>query len=351
MRKPQVLKFWAELQLAPDTASVVRKYKDQDGYASERTLYRYAQAAKGFSENLSIEDLSGKIGWSPARLKILRKWWESKTRPRPVEDDSAGIQRAHLLEISGHGKELRELAVSLKEELRAPLEHFLGLFNLPAKPRVNLELGDGLEAFGDLPLLAALKSHTPCNAVWGLLEQWTRKLGDLKSQWPPLCRWVENQPQVHPQLQMLEPTDSVRGTPGLTGNFAKTVVLASLTDAYLGRSKEYLEGLSATDYDIEGPNTLYVLSWNSYESHVVAVDHNVESLESPKRLHLDLRSELRKKSLLRELLSGCREYLQLKDSIADELSSLAHLPVTGACGRCQSWPGSTGLQRSQTPPR
>lgn len=350
MRKPQVLKFWADLQLATDTASVVRKYKDRDGYASERTLNRLVQANKGFSENLAIEDLSGKIGLGPARLKILRKWWEPKTRPRPVEDDSAGFQRAHLLEISGHAKELRELAVSLKEELRAPLEHLLGLFNLPAKPRANLELGDGLEAFEDLPLLAALKSHTPCNAVWGLLEQWTRKLGDLKSQWPPLCRWVENQPQVHPQLQILEPTDSVRGTPGLTGNFAKTVVLASLTDAYLGRSMEYLERLSATDYDIEGPNPLYVLCWNSYESHVVAVDHNERSLESSKRLHKDLRSELRKTSLLRELLSGCRDYLRLKNSIVDELSSLAYLPFTGACDRCQSWPGSTGLQRSQTPP-
>ena len=88
MRKPQVLKFWAELQLAPDTASVVRKYKDQDGYASERTLNRFVQADKGFSENLAIEDLSGKIGWSPARLKILRKWWESMPRPRSVDDES-----------------------------------------------------------------------------------------------------------------------------------------------------------------------------------------------------------------------------------------------------------------------
>ena len=153
---------------------------------------------------------------------------------------------------------------------------------------------------------------------------------------------------MHPQLQVLEPTDSVRGAPGLTGNFAKTVVLASLTDASWGRSKEYLEGLS--DYDIEGSNPLYVLSWKNYESHVVAVDHNEQSLESPKRLHKDLRSELRKTSLLRELLSSCREYLRLKDSIVDELSSLAQLPFTGACDRCQSWPGSTGLQRSQTPP-
>ena len=345
MRKPQVLKFWADLQLAADIASVVRKYKNQDDYRSDRTLTRYAQAYKGFKEEITIEDLSIKIGWTIDRLKRLRAWWEeTNSSSKPVIDDSANYQRAHLLEISGHAGELREAAVSLDLELGSPLEHLLGFFNLPAKPIVNLELGEGIEVFEDLLLLAALKSHTLSNSVWDLMEQWTRKLGDVKRQWPDLCSWVETQPQVFQQLQVLQADAPARSTPGLALNFAKTVVLASLTDAYLDRSEEYLAGLATNEYEIQGPNPLYVLSWNSYESHVVAVDKTKESLDSQKYLHQNLRSILRKTSSLKELLPDLKELGVLRKTMGKELSGLARLPFTGVCERCQSWPVGATLK-------
>ena len=157
MRKLQVLKFWAELQRATDTASVLRKYKDKEGYRSERTLSRYVQAFKGFSDGLSIEVVSARTGWTPLRLNTLRDWFEKAYSPHtPAEDASASFQRAHLLEISGHALELREAAIDLEQKLGSPLQHYLGLFNLPAIPVIDLALGDGLEAFGELPLLAAL---------------------------------------------------------------------------------------------------------------------------------------------------------------------------------------------------
>ena len=105
------------------------------------------------------------VQWETSHF--LDKWLHKLSDLMPWTAEPSREERlAQISEFFDLGKELRELAVSLKDELRAPLEHLLGLVKLPAKPRVNLELGDGLEAFGDLPLLAALKSHTPCNGVW-----------------------------------------------------------------------------------------------------------------------------------------------------------------------------------------
>ena len=75
MRKRQVLKFWDELQ-GSTAADTVRKYENKTGYDSARTLNRYVQADKGFRQGLSIEDLSEKVDWKPARLNRLRTWWE-----------------------------------------------------------------------------------------------------------------------------------------------------------------------------------------------------------------------------------------------------------------------------------
>ena len=337
MRKRQVLQFWDELQ-GSTAAAVVRKYKDQTGYASARTLNRYVQAERGFREGLPIDELSAKIGWGLAYLKKLRTWWEeSSNTANQVESDVGKFQRALLLQGSHHAKELQQDAVSLGRELDQPLEHLLGLFALPANPSLNLELGDGLGALRDSHLWAALKSHNPSSKVWGLTEQWTQELRDIKTQWAPLCRWVESQHQVD-QLQNLEPRESVWGTPGFTPSFAKTIILASLRDAYRERSEEYLERLSETEYEIQGPHPLYALSWISYESHVVAVNIDKESLRSSKQLHRDLRSGLGKTDLLGELLSGCREWRRLTIEITEEITRLAQLPFSGYCDLYRTWP-------------
>ena len=339
MGKRQVLKFWDELQGAT-AASVVRKYNNQEGYAPTRTLYRYVQAEKGFREGLPIDELSANIGWGPAKLKKLRTWWEeSSNTANQVESDVAKFQRAQFLQGSDHAKELKEEAVSLGLVLDQPLEHLLGLFTLPANPSFNLELGDGLGALRDSHLWPALKSHNPSSKVWGLTEQSTQKLRDMKSQWATLCRWIESQ-QVD-QLQNLEPEESVWTIPGLTSNFAKTVILASLIDAYREWSEEYLERLSETEYEIQGPRPLYALSWisnGSNGSHVVAVNIDKESLQSSKQLHRELRSGLGKTDLLGELLSGYREWRRLTIEITEELTRLAQLPISGYCDLCRTWP-------------
>ena len=338
MRKRQVFQFWDELQ-GSSAAAAVQKFKDKTGYDSARTLNRYVQADKGFRQDLPIGELAAKLGWSPAYLKRLRTWWEEWDTPSsPVENHDAIFRRVLLLQSSDHAKELKEQAVSLATKLEQPLEHLLGLFALPGNPTLkNLESGDGLEAFGDGNVWEALKSHNPSSKVWGLTEQWTQELRDIKSQWAPLCRWVESQHQVD-QLQNLEPGESVWGTPGFTPSFAKTIILASLSDAYRERSEEYLERLSETEYEIQGPHPLYALSWISYESHVVAVNIDKESLQLSKQLHRDLRSGLGKTDLLGELLSGCREWRRLTIEITEELTRLAQLPFSGYCDLCRTWP-------------
>ena len=337
LRKTQVLKFWDDLQ-RDTAAAAVRKFKNQDGYASERTLNRYVQAERGFREDVPIEELSAKIGWGLAYLKKLRTWWDdSHTPSSPVENDLAIFQRVLVLQGSEHAKELRDEALRLIRELDKPLEHLLGLFCLPALPRFNLELGDGVEAFGGSPMPAALRSHNPSNGIWDLLQQLTKGLRGMKSQWEPLCSWVEHHPEVGPRIQVLKPKESVKRTPGFTDSFAKTIVLASLTDADFERSEDYLEGLCEVEYKIQNPDPLYALTWDSYESHVIAVDGNAKSWELWKRLHMDLRFEMRETSLLGELLSSCRESSRLRTEITNELNRLARLPFSGDCGLCRDW--------------
>jgi hypothetical protein len=74
MKKQHAMKFWRELQDSTEIDEVIARYKNRSGYASERTLQRYAQASKGFREDVPMEELSKKTGWGIPYLQRMRMW-------------------------------------------------------------------------------------------------------------------------------------------------------------------------------------------------------------------------------------------------------------------------------------
>ncbi|HZA21118.1 MAG TPA: hypothetical protein VFA32_00665, partial [Dehalococcoidia bacterium] len=72
MNKPQVVRFWKELQESTVIDAVINKYKNRSGYGSERSLQRYAQADRGFREKVPLADLSKSTGWREPFLKTCK---------------------------------------------------------------------------------------------------------------------------------------------------------------------------------------------------------------------------------------------------------------------------------------
>lgn len=76
MNKIQLVRFWRELRENTKTSAVISKYRNRPGYASERTLQRYAQVAEAFQESKDEEKIAIKVGWSVERILKLKSWWD-----------------------------------------------------------------------------------------------------------------------------------------------------------------------------------------------------------------------------------------------------------------------------------
>ena len=82
MNKTQAVRFWKELRNSTEVGEVISRFKNQRGYASERTLGRYVSADKGFREGIPIEE-PGVTGWKKEFLGKLETWWKEEFGGHP----------------------------------------------------------------------------------------------------------------------------------------------------------------------------------------------------------------------------------------------------------------------------
>lgn len=76
MRKPQVIKFWKDLQSSTSVKETLSRFADKPGFDGRRTLERYVQAYQGFEAGSTLAEVTGKTGWSLKTVQQLQGWWE-----------------------------------------------------------------------------------------------------------------------------------------------------------------------------------------------------------------------------------------------------------------------------------
>ena len=78
---------------------------------------------------------------------------------------------------------------------------------------------------------ALRNEHLPGARGWGPFDEWKAQVEDLGPRLLESMAWVKEQPGEN-RIRGLSEEESVRSSEGLTKNFARTVVLNAVEDAY-----------------------------------------------------------------------------------------------------------------------
>jgi len=129
MNKSQAQRFWKELSENTDIGTPIKKYANKLGWCSKRTLERYAQAHKGFSNGLSPDQVASNTGWRLPHVKQIYSWW-TDLYPFPGKGEETP-QVVWVLDPvvaeyrRQHWDRLRELATRLQEQLHVPQPQYV----------------------------------------------------------------------------------------------------------------------------------------------------------------------------------------------------------------------------------
>jgi hypothetical protein len=78
MKKPQAIKFWEALNDSDNVGEILSKFENKKGYASRRTLWRWAQLNNGFRRRLSLQEIVKNTGWTKEAIEKKWIWWHSE---------------------------------------------------------------------------------------------------------------------------------------------------------------------------------------------------------------------------------------------------------------------------------
>ena len=96
MKKKQIFKFWDVLDSSTSVKETISAFENKKGYASKRTLERFAQAREGFKECLQSEIIARKTGWSVKYVNKIRTWWNEIGWQRTSELYEETPHKQHL---------------------------------------------------------------------------------------------------------------------------------------------------------------------------------------------------------------------------------------------------------------
>ena len=187
MRRPQAVKFWQELEDSTDATEVIERLKGKIGYASSRTLQRYAQAHSAFRNGESLEDLSRKTSWSINYLNKIHAWWVEWRTGVPAAIPQSAVtttERLPRFDSQKHWDNLMQPLLDLLGVEPLPVHDYdLALWHFRrdkpdwpiAKGRMMRDSEGRVEIQLEAESNAAwkpLKSHLTADPVWKLIESW-----------------------------------------------------------------------------------------------------------------------------------------------------------------------------------
>lgn len=216
MKKAQAIKLWKDLESSTSEKEIIASFENKKGYGGRRTLERFSQAAAGFKENTSLNDIAFKTGWSHKYLDKIYAWWKESFREEPrLSANSKILQNGHStnLEVKS-GVEPPVILHNIRESdltdqvnpflIKAQGEHFAAIETLvkdwfekfnqaefvllnevfEGKLKIGPRFGDELILPYDLnpiycdPLYGSLKEHLQGNSLWNLYPRWEQCFSD-----------------------------------------------------------------------------------------------------------------------------------------------------------------------------
>ena len=248
------------------------------------------------------------------------------------------------MEQSGHWPGLREAAVTLDHQLRAPVQQLLGM---PVWDERNESLvcdwsdnNAKVSLSGEKDeLFRRLKEHLPTQGFLHLLEEWKSKVAIIHGGLDELCQWVLAQPGIS-DLPLTPPDSLVRNNHGISVWFAPTVVSNAVVDVYHDEPVDaFYQSSIEQEYGLSPPakEEFWLLTWSQMEhSYVIASWENRDDLDNLNRRHIELRLEIRELEIFKSVVDDYRRLNQDAEELKEKLVQIANLAIfPGSCGLCK----------------
>ena len=252
----------------------------------------------------------------------------------PPTGGAIGQLHAIHMEQSGHWQGLRNAAVSLGEQLWAPVQQLVGLRAWDERNEFlkcdwsdNSRVGLVIE---EQELFRRLQEHLPDHRAWDLLEQWKGKVEFIHRNLQDLCQWVLEEPGIS-SLRQIPPGGSVHSNAGIFEWFAPTVVSNAVQDVCHGEPVDDIyRDLVEKEYVISAPSSgsLLSLTWAVVtHKYVIATSEDPDELEAQKRFHIELREDIREQPKFQDVVDGYRQLSRNAVELKKELQQISNLAI------------------------